>query len=91
MVPADRDLRLAGYEIFRFGASELVVPGRKTTSRKLAGSPIARAPNFPGTGIQESLTDKAKKLGIPIWKLAARKRHLTERSGSPSPTLNSLR
>jgi hypothetical protein len=23
---------------------------------------------FPGTGIQENLADKARKLGIPIWK-----------------------
>ena len=24
--------------------------------------------HFPGTGIQENLVDKAKKLGIPVWK-----------------------
>ena len=24
---------------------------------------------FPGTGIQENLADKAKKLGIPVWKV----------------------
>jgi hypothetical protein len=23
---------------------------------------------FPGTGIQGNLADKAKKLGIPVWK-----------------------
>jgi hypothetical protein len=23
---------------------------------------------FPGTGIQRNLADKAKKLGIPVWK-----------------------
>jgi len=23
---------------------------------------------FPGTGIQENLTDKARKLGIPVWR-----------------------
>jgi hypothetical protein len=23
---------------------------------------------FPGTGIQDNLADKAKKLGIPVWK-----------------------
>jgi hypothetical protein len=23
---------------------------------------------FPGTGIQENLADKAKKLGMPVWK-----------------------
>ena len=23
---------------------------------------------FPGTGIQENLADKARKLGIPVWK-----------------------
>ncbi len=23
---------------------------------------------FPGTGIQANLADKAKKLGIPVWK-----------------------
>jgi hypothetical protein len=26
---------------------------------------------FPGTGIQENLADKAKKLGIPVWKFGA--------------------
>jgi hypothetical protein len=25
---------------------------------------------FPGTGIQDNLADKAKKLGIPVWKFA---------------------
>ena len=25
---------------------------------------------FPGTGIQENLADKAKKLGIPVWRFA---------------------
>ena len=32
---------------------------------------------FPGTGIQDNLADKARKLGIPVWKLAtaARERH----------------
>jgi len=25
---------------------------------------------FPGTGIQDNLVDKAKKLGIPVWKFA---------------------
>ena len=29
-VSADRELRLAGYEIFRFGANELVGPGAET-------------------------------------------------------------
>ena len=24
---------------------------------------------FPGTGIQENLADKARKLGIPVWKV----------------------
>ncbi len=24
---------------------------------------------FPGTGIQDNLADKAKNLGIPIWKV----------------------
>jgi hypothetical protein len=23
---------------------------------------------FPGTGISENLVDKARKLGIPVWK-----------------------
>jgi hypothetical protein len=23
---------------------------------------------FPGTGIQDNLADKAKRLGIPVWK-----------------------
>ena len=26
---------------------------------------------FPGTGIQENLADKAKKLGIPVWKFGS--------------------
>jgi hypothetical protein len=26
--------------------------------------------HFPGTGIQDNLADKAKKLGIPVWKFA---------------------
>jgi len=26
---------------------------------------------FPGTGIQENLADKAKKLGIPVWQFGA--------------------
>jgi hypothetical protein len=24
--------------------------------------------HFPGTGIRDNLADKAKKLGIPVWK-----------------------
>ena len=33
--------------------------------------------HFPGTGIQDNLADKAKKLGIPVWKFgAARERRL---------------
>ena len=24
--------------------------------------------HFPGTGINDNLADKAKKLGIPVWK-----------------------
>ncbi len=27
--------------------------------------------HFPGTGIQDNLADKAKKLGIPVWKFGA--------------------
>jgi hypothetical protein len=27
---------------------------------------------FPGTGIQENLADKARKLGIPVWKFGNR-------------------
>ena len=30
MVAADRDLKLSGYEVFRFGAEELVANGAKT-------------------------------------------------------------
>jgi hypothetical protein len=26
---------------------------------------------FPGTGIQDNLVDKARKLGIPVWKFGA--------------------
>ena len=29
---------------------------------------------FPGTGIQDNLADKAKKLGIPVWKFGERRR-----------------
>ena len=33
--------------------------------------------HFPGTGIQDNLADKAKRLGIPVWKFgAAHKRRL---------------
>ena len=41
---------------------------------------------FPGNGIQDNLADKAKKLGIPVWKFggAARERRLTPRvAGRP--------
>ena len=45
---------------------------------------------FPGTGIQENLADKARKLGIPVWKLAAtaaRKRRYCRTKGTfPSLT-----
>jgi hypothetical protein len=27
---------------------------------------------FPGTGIQDNLADKAKKLGIPVWKFGGK-------------------
>jgi hypothetical protein len=27
--------------------------------------------HFPGTGIQDNLADKAKKLGIPVWKFGS--------------------
>jgi len=27
--------------------------------------------HFPGTGIQDNLADKAKRLGIPVWKFGA--------------------
>jgi hypothetical protein len=27
---------------------------------------------FPGSGIQDNLADKAKKLGIPVWKYSQR-------------------
>ena len=26
---------------------------------------------FPGTGIQDNLADKARKLGIPVWKFGS--------------------
>jgi hypothetical protein len=26
---------------------------------------------FPGTGIQDNLADKAKKLGIPVWRFVS--------------------
>ena len=25
---------------------------------------------FPGNGIQDNLADKARKLGIPVWRIA---------------------
>ena len=28
---------------------------------------------FPGTGIQDNLADKARKLGIPVWKFGGRR------------------
>jgi len=27
--------------------------------------------HFPGTGIQDNLADKAKRLGISVWKFGA--------------------
>ena len=27
--------------------------------------------HFPGTGIQDNLADKAKRLGIVVWKFAS--------------------
>jgi len=27
---------------------------------------------FPGTGIQENLADKARKLGVPVWRFGKR-------------------
>ena len=26
---------------------------------------------FPGTGIQDNLADKARKLGIPVWRFGS--------------------
>jgi hypothetical protein len=39
----------------------------KRNDAMLAALPIG-AMVFPGTGIQANLADKAKKLGIPVWK-----------------------
>ena len=39
----------------------------KRNDAMLAAMPIG-VMHFPGTGIQDNLADKAKKLGIPVWK-----------------------
>ena len=39
----------------------------KRNEALLAVPPIG-VMHFPGTGIQDNLADKAKKLGIPVWK-----------------------
>ncbi|MBO4225318.1 DUF2493 domain-containing protein [Bradyrhizobium neotropicale] len=39
----------------------------KRNDAMLATMPIG-VMHFPGTGIQDNLADKAKKLGIPVWK-----------------------
>jgi hypothetical protein len=40
----------------------------KRNDAMLAALPIG-VMAFPGTGIQANLADKAKKLGIPVWKV----------------------
>ncbi|WP_407175382.1 DUF2493 domain-containing protein [Bradyrhizobium sp. STM 3562] len=40
----------------------------KRNDAMLATIPIG-VMHFPGTGIQDNLADKARKLGIPVWKL----------------------
>jgi hypothetical protein len=43
--------------------------GRTVQAQRRAGGDHAdRLLHFPGTGIQDNLADKAKKLGIPVWK-----------------------
>jgi hypothetical protein len=37
---------------------------------------------FPGNGIQDNLADKAKKLGIPIWKFGKDLAHPKARDGA---------
>ena len=41
----------------------------KRNDAMLAVLPIG-VMQFPGTGIQDNLADKAKKLGIPVWKVS---------------------
>ena len=43
----------------------------KRNDAMLAALPIG-VMVFPGTGIQANLADKAKKLGIPVWKFGKR-------------------
>ena len=42
--------------------------GPVQAQRRDAGDPADRRPHFPGTGIQDNLADKARKLGIPVWR-----------------------
>ena len=39
--------------------------------RSDAGRPAIGVIVFPGSGISANLADKAKKLGIPVWKFGA--------------------
>jgi hypothetical protein len=36
-----------------------------------ARSPADRRHRLPGSGIQENLADKARKLGIPVWRFGS--------------------
>jgi hypothetical protein len=42
----------------------------KRNDAMLAAMPIG-VMHFPGTGIQDNLADKAKKLGIPVWRFGS--------------------
>jgi hypothetical protein len=46
------------------GAEKIASPGQRTATCRSS----AFVMHFPGTGINDHLANKAKKLGIPVWK-----------------------
>jgi len=53
-------------------ARVIVPPGKDAVpSLNAEAAPTQRDNTFPGSGIVENLGDKARKLGIPVWKCGA--------------------
>lgn len=76
--------RRNAYEIFRDHAADLFErhTGSSWRPRHAKAAPFRRNDAvlnimpigvlvFPGAGIQENLADKARKLGIPVWKFGS--------------------
>jgi hypothetical protein len=51
-------------DTWNHGIARLLIPPVLERLNALGARHLA----FPGTGIQENLADKARKLGIPVWK-----------------------